>query len=196
MNRRRFALASAAAVAALPARAQAPQPTVELTTPLGAIRLALAADKAPITAANFLRYVDARLYDGAAFYRAMKLAAAPPAGLVQGGLNGRPGALPPIAHEPTIKTGLRHVDGTLSMARYDPGTAASEFFVCVGDIPSLDADPSQSGDNQGFAAFGHVLAGMDAVRRILLAPTGAGGEGAMKGQMLSPPIQITSARRV
>jgi peptidyl-prolyl cis-trans isomerase A (cyclophilin A) len=128
----------------------------------------------------------------------MKLSAAPPAGLIQGGLQNDPAkVLPPIAHESTTTTGLRHTDGVISMARYDPGKAASEFFICVGDEPSLDADPTQTGDNQGFAAFGKVAEGMDVVRRILLSPTSpTKGEGAMKGQMLDPVIPILSARRV
>jgi len=104
--------------------------------------------------------------------------------------------LPPIAHEPTSKTGVHHVDGTISMARLAPGTASGDFFITVGDIPSMDADPSQPGDNVGFAAFGHVVEGMDVVRHILddaTSPTA--GEGVMKGQMLAEPVKIVSVRR-
>jgi peptidyl-prolyl cis-trans isomerase A (cyclophilin A) len=198
---KRTLLAGLASAAAAPAIAQAPAtaaaPRVELTTALGVITVELAAGKAPITAANFLRYVDAGRFDGAEFYRAMTLGAAPPAGLIQGGLYGDPGkAFAPIAHESTLLTGLRHKDGVISMARYAPGTAASEFFICIGDIPSLDADPTASGDNQGFAAFGQVVNGMDTARKILASPVSrTAGEGAMVGQMLSPPIAIIRARR-
>ncbi len=198
--RRRDALVGLGAVLAAPAAAQpiAPVARVALTTGAGVIVLDLAAAQAPLTVANFLRYVDDKRLDGATFYRAMKLAADPPNGLVQGGLRNDPArVLPPIAHESTSQTGLRHRDGTISMARYAPGTAASEFFICVGEQPSLDADPSQSGDNAGFAAFGQVSGGMDVVRKILASPTSAtAGEGDMKGQMLDPTIPITTARRV
>ena len=104
--------------------------------------------------------------------------------------------MPPIAHEPTTKTGLKHTDGTISLARYAPGTATCDFFICIGDQPSLDADPTQSGDNQGFAAFGHVTAGADVARKILAAPVSlTAGEGVMKGQMLDPEVAILTARR-
>jgi peptidyl-prolyl cis-trans isomerase A (cyclophilin A) len=195
---RREFVGGVAAFAGFPTIAQSASARVQLQTGSGLIVIALATDKAPITSANFLRYVDDKRLDGGAFYRAMKLSAAPPAGLIQGGLQNDPAkVLPPIAHESTTTTGLRHTDGVISMARYDPGTAASEFFICVGDEPSLDADPTQTGDNQGFAAFGKVAEGMDVVRRILLSPTSpTKGEGAMKGQMLDPVIPILSARRV
>ncbi len=197
---RREILAGLVASAALPAAAQTPAspPKVELTTDAGVFTLELAAAKAPITVANFLRYADEKRFDGASFYRAMKLGASPPTGLIQGGLQNDPAKLlPPIAHESTTQTGLSHIDGTISIARNAPGTAASEFFVCIGDQPSLDADPSQSGDNAGFAAFGRVASGMDVVRKILASPTSpTAGEGEMKGQMLDPTVKILSARRV
>lgn len=178
-------------------RAQTSPTRVALTTALGVVTLDLAADKAPITVANFLRYVDAKRLDGSAFYRAVHAGAGTTTGLVQGGLRNDPAKVfPPIAHESTATTGLRHVDGTISMARYDPGSAQAEFFICVGDQLYLDADPSQPGDNLGFAAFGRVAAGMDVARAILAAPTSpTEGEGVMKGQMLSPTVAIVSARR-
>ncbi|MBA3811079.1 MAG: peptidylprolyl isomerase [Caulobacteraceae bacterium] len=192
-------LASLAATIAAPALSQpgAARIRVALTTGAGVITLELAADKAPVTAANFLRYVDQKRFDGASFYRAMKNAGAPQTGLVQGGLQNNPAkTLPPVAHESTAASGLSHKDGTISVARYAPGTAASEFFICVGDQPYLDADPSAPGDNQGFAAFGRVAGGMDVARAILAAPVSAtAGEGAMKGQMLEPAVRIVSARR-
>jgi peptidyl-prolyl cis-trans isomerase A (cyclophilin A) len=196
---RRGFIGGVATIAALPAMAQ-PTPSgemVQLSTGAGLIIVELATEKAPITTANFLRYVDERRFDGARFYRAMRTAAAPPAGLIQGGLENDPSqALGPIAHESTLATGLRHVDGVISMARYAPGTASSEFFICVGAQSSLDADPSAPGDNAGFAAFGRVVAGMDVVRAILASPVSAtAGDGAMRGQMLDPPVMISTARR-
>jgi peptidyl-prolyl cis-trans isomerase A (cyclophilin A) len=198
LPRRRF-ISGVAALAAWRASAQnaGAGARVDLTTADGPIVVELASDKAPITAANFLRYVDDKRLDGASFYRAMRLSAAPPTGLIQGGLSNNPSkALAPIVHESTLSTGILHTDGVISMARYDPGTATSEFFICIGAQPSLDADPRASGDNQGFAAFGHVVAGMDVVRAILASPVSATtGEGSMKGQMLAPTIPIISARR-
>ena len=200
---RRQLLAGAGVLVATSAVGQTPTPAatlprIILQTADGPITIELAADKAPVTCANFLRYVDAKRYDGGVFYRALKLSPQPPLGLIQGGVKNDPAkAFPPIAHESTKTTGLTHKDGTVSMARYAPGTATSEFFVCLGDIASLDADPTQSGDNQGFAAFGHVVDGMDTARKILTAPVSAtAGEAEMKGQMLDPEIAIVTARRV
>jgi peptidyl-prolyl cis-trans isomerase A (cyclophilin A) len=197
MLSRRATIAAGGAFAAWPALGQTAQSRVTLTTALGAIDLELATDKAPITAGNFLAYVDQKRLDGSSFYRAMKLAADPLNGLIQGGLQANPAkVLPPIAHEPTTKTGLLHKDGVISLARYAPGTATCDFFICVGDQPSLDADPSQSGDNQGFAAFGRVVAGMEVVKKILTSPVSlTAGEGVMKGEMLDPQIAIFTARR-
>ncbi|MDB5483827.1 MAG: cyclophilin type peptidyl-prolyl cis-trans isomerase [Caulobacteraceae bacterium] len=190
-------LVASTALAQTPSPAALALPRVVLQTADGPITIELAADKAPVTCANFLRYVDAKRFDGGVFYRALKLSPQPPAGLIQGGVKNDPAkAFPPIAHESTKTTGLSHKDGTVSMARYDPGTATSEFFICIGDISSLDADPSQPGDNAGFAAFGHVVEGMEAARRILAASVSAtAGEGSMKGQMLDPEVAIVSARR-
>ena len=171
---------------------------VVLVTADGPITIELAPAKAPVTAANFLKYVDQKKLDGASFYRAMKLSPAGDFGLIQGGPRGDPKrSLPPIAHEPTSKTGLSHTDGAISMARGAPGSATGEFFIIVGNLSSLDADPAKSGDNAGYAVFGRVVDGMDVVRKILLAPTSpTAGEGVMKGQMLEPTVKIISARRV
>lgn len=195
IDKRAFLLALGAAGLV---RADTSAVRVTLMTGLGAITLDLAADKAPLTVANFLRYVDAKRFDNTAFYRAVHAGLGSSTGLVQGGLRNDPARVyPPIAHESTTTTGLHHVDGTISMARYAPGSAASEFFICVGDQPYLDADPGQPGDNLGFAAFGRVAEGMDVARAILAAPTSpTEGEGVMKGQMLSPVVPIVSARRV
>jgi len=189
------ALAATSAGAESPPAPVAALTRVVLQTALGAITIELA-PTAPITSANFLRYVDARRFDGAVFYRAVKTADDPLFGLIQGGPRDSDKAFPPIAHESTTQTGLLHKDGALSMARYAPGTATSEFFVCIGDQPSLDADPSLPGDNLGFAAFAHVTDGMDVVRAILKSPKSpTAGEGVMKGEMLDPAIAIATARR-
>ena len=198
MISRRRLIAAGGALAAWPVLGQAALPRARLTTTLGDIDVELAVDRAPITANNFLAYVDQKRLDGSTFYRAMKLVADPLDGLIQGGLQGNPAKmLPPIAHEPTTKTGLSHKDGTISLARYAPGTATCDFFICVGDVTSLDADPSQSGDNLGFAAFGHVIAGLDVVKKILTSPVSpTKGQDSMKGQMLDPEIAVLTARRI
>jgi peptidyl-prolyl cis-trans isomerase A (cyclophilin A) len=171
---------------------------VQLVTGLGAIVLELRGDRAPITAGNFLRYVDRKLLDGAAFYRAAHYEGQPNNGLIQGGLYGHPERVaPPIAHESTTQTGLRHTDGVISVARYAPGSATSEFFICVGANPQLDANPAAPSDNLGFAAFGRVVQGMDVVGRIWTAPTSpTKGEGVFRGQMLEPTIPIVRAARL
>jgi len=169
--------------------------SVTVTTSEGPITLALERERAPVTTANFLRYVDARRFDGTNFYRAMPLGES--AGLIQGGVRNRSDLIfPPIAHEPTTKTGLTHDDGAISLARAAPGSGRGDFFIVVGSVPTLDADPAASGDKLGYAAFGHVTAGMDIVRHILRAPTAAGGPPGMTGQMLSAPVKIVSVRRV
>jgi peptidyl-prolyl cis-trans isomerase A (cyclophilin A) len=197
--RRREVLIGAAALAAGPAWAQAPvgNPKVVVETGQGSMMLELYADKAPITAANFLRYVDAKRYDGATIYRVLHTPGDATTGLVQGGAKFDPvHPIAPISHEPTTLTGLAHKDGTISLARRAPGTATSDFFICVGDAPYLDADPKAPGDNLGFAAFGHVVDGMDVVRKILaqpLSPTAGGPD--MIGQMLDPAVPIVAAHR-
>ena len=170
--------------------------SIVMTTSEGPITLALEKDRAPLTTANFLRYVDQKRLDGVTFYRAMTLGAE--AGLIQGGPQGDPKRiLKPVAHEPTTTTGLSHVDGTISLARFAPGTATADFFITVGPVLSLDANPAGSGDTAGFAAFGHVVEGMDVVKRILAAPTSpTAGVGVMKGQMIAAPVRILMVRRV
>jgi peptidyl-prolyl cis-trans isomerase A (cyclophilin A) len=212
---RRQLLALAAALAASPVLAQEATPApaappapagpdlgrtvrVRLATHLGAIVIDLAVEKAPITSANFLKYVDRKLYDGATFYRASKPKGQTTNdyGVVQGGLQNDPKkVLPPIAHESTLKTGLKHTDGTISMGRHAPGTAQADWFICVGDQAYLDADPKDP-KNPGFAAFGRVVEGMDVVQTILGRPVDPNrGEGSMKGEMLKVPVPIVSARR-
>ena len=188
---------STPAPAATPTPAPATNPAlapvkVRLDTAAGPIVLAVDRAHAPLTAANFLRYVDGRKLDGVAFYRAVKIGEG--YGLAQFGTRNDPKrTLPPVPFEPTSKTGLSHVDGAISMAMAKPGTAAGDFFVVVGDLKSMDAHDA----DPGFAVFGRVVEGMDVIRRVLLAPTSpTEGVGVMKGQMLAPTIRIASARRV
>ncbi|HYD36427.1 MAG TPA: peptidylprolyl isomerase, partial [Allosphingosinicella sp.] len=167
---------------------------IRLDTEAGPILLALDAKRAPVTATNFVRYVDQRRFDGTFFYRAARTKGAPERGFVQGGIRrSARKALPPIAHEPTSRTGIRHEDGTVSMARAAPVGAMGDFFIIVGGtMPAMDA----KGDSPGFAAFGRVEEGMDVIRTILAAPTVANaGRGAMRDQMLERPVRIVSARR-
>ncbi len=197
--KRRTVLAAAGAVFAGPAFAQAPaaKPRVAVQTGKGMFVLELETGKAPITAGNFLRYVDTRRYDNCSFYRASRVPGDPMHGFIEGGLQNDPKRLfPPIAHESTTMTGLKHLDGTISMARYAPGTATADFVVCSGEAPGLDADPNLPGDNAGFAAFGTVVDGMDVIRAILTLPTpGAARNPVMAGQILEPPVPILSMRR-
>jgi peptidyl-prolyl cis-trans isomerase A (cyclophilin A) len=180
-------------VAAQPSNPANPQ--VVITTELGKIRLELYADKAPITTANFLKYVDRKLYDNITFYRASK----PPGqktndyGSIQGGLRDDvKRKLPPIKHESTLQTGIKHGDGIISMGRYAPGTAQADWVICVGDMSYLDATAT----DPGFAAFGKVLEGMPVVQQILGLPTDPNkGVGAMKGEILVKPVKIISIRR-
>jgi peptidyl-prolyl cis-trans isomerase A (cyclophilin A) len=182
--------APAAAQEAAPATAR-----VVLTTQAGEIVIEVETERAPVTSANFLRYVDERRLDGTEFYRAMKIGEGE--GLVQGGVRDPRRLFPPIAHEPTTQTGLSHTDGAISLARTAPGTATADFFIIVGDrLVGLDAGPDAGGDLLGFAAFGRVVAGMDTVRRILDSSTSpTEGEGVMRGQMLEPRIRVVTARR-
>jgi peptidyl-prolyl cis-trans isomerase A (cyclophilin A) len=168
---------------------------VILKTSLGDIVLAVETGRAPITAANFLRYVDQKRLDASDFYRAMAVGEDGQYGLIQGGLRGNPKrVLKPIAHEPTSVTGLSHVDGAISMARSDPGTATADFFIVIGDLVSLDAQPT--GGDPGYAVFGHVVDGMDVVHDIFSQPRSpTAGAGVMKGQMLAMPVKILTARR-
>lgn len=195
---RRTVLTGLAAATATPVLAQTATPgivRVTMTTAEGPLILELAADKAPLTVANFLRYVDAGRYNGGEIYRGMAVSSNPLMGLVQGGA--KPGkSIPPVAHEPTTQTGLKHVDGTVSLARYAPGTGTSDFFICVGDAGYLDANPAATGDNAGFAAFGQVVEGMDIIKRILVMPKSQKADNpAMVGQMLATYVKILSVKR-
>ena len=183
-------------LAQAPARAPATAPKEDLVpvaidTSLGRIVVALDRLHAPVTTANFLHYVDTHRLDGETFYRAMHF---PTSNLIQGGVRSDARKLyPPIAHEPTSQTGLRNVAGAISMANAGPGTARADFFILLSDVPGFDA----GSDGGGFAAFGHVIEGMDVVKKIFDAPVSeTKGEGAMKGQMLDPPVKIVKAARL
>jgi peptidyl-prolyl cis-trans isomerase A (cyclophilin A) len=182
--------------AALMARAAAQTPVrVLVQTELGDIVLEIDTKHAPNTAANFLRYLDAGHYDGGSFHRTVKMDNQPDSPVkievIQAGVSAertRDG-FPPIPIERTSVTGLRHTDGTISMARGQPDSATSGWFVCINDQPSLDFGGARNPDGQGFAAFGHVVQGMDVVRRIQRAPN-------TDAQRLTPPIKIVKAARV
>ena len=185
------ATASAQAPAQAPAASPAPAEDlvpVALGTGLGRIVIALDRGRAPITTANFLRYVDSHRLDGQNFYRAMHVADGKggDGGLIQGGITTDARKLfPAISHEPTSQTGIKNTAGAISMANAGPGTAKADFFILLSDMPGLDAG-GPGGDANGFAAFGHVTEGMDVVKQIWNAPTSpTKGEGAMKGQMLA-----------
>ncbi|WP_426044102.1 peptidylprolyl isomerase [Caulobacter sp. DWR3-1-2] len=189
-----------ALTAALPLTAAGAAPVrVQMVTDLGPIVIELYPAKAPITVANFLAYADQHLLDGGAFYRTVS----PkndnnPATIrvIQGGLNRDDSPLPAIAHETTKVTGILHTDGVISMARGAPGTAGSEFFICLGDNPALDFGGARNKDGQGFAAFGKVVEGMDVVRKIHDAPTVTKADDPyMKGQILDQPVKIKSLSR-
>lgn len=190
--------------AAAAANGTAPVPDtarVRLETDAGVIVLELNGRAAPVTTANFLAYVDQRRFDGITFYRASRTPGRSGQGFIQGGIrrNAMLG-LPPIEHEPTSRTGLRHVDGAVSMARLEPGSAMGDFFIVSGAMPSMDAGnrrpSSGNNDTQGYAAFGRVVEGMEVVRRILAGATVQNaGAGAMRGQMLEQPIRIVRASR-
>jgi peptidyl-prolyl cis-trans isomerase A (cyclophilin A) len=188
-------LSQTAVSAPTPAPTSTQTVRVALTTTLGAIVVELETQQAPVTTANFLRYVDAKRLDGIAFYRAMLPSWG--GGLIQAGVRDPRKLYPPIKHEPTTETGLSHTEGAISMARFAPGSATADFTIMLGDMRGLDADPKASGDNLGFAAFGRVVEGMDVVKKIAAAPRSSTlGEGVMKGEMLDPPIKIVTARRV
>jgi len=200
---------AALALLAAPLHAAAPKPVppvlhdteqVAITTELGVIRLELDGQHAPVSTANFLHYVDTKRYDGMVFYRAMHLAwGDQPNGLIQAGVRDTRLLFPPVAHEPTSQTGVLHKAGAISLARFAPGTGRADFSILLSDLDGLNADP-QSPDPElqaGYAAFGHVVAGMDVVRRIWDQPNDPNaGEGAMKGQMLARPVKVLTVRRV
>jgi len=180
---------------AQPAAQNSGRVLVLVRTELGEIVLEIDATRAPITSANFLRYLDAGHYDGGIFHRTVKMDNQPDSPVkievIQAGVNPdrtRDG-FPPIQLERTNTTGLRHVDGAISMARGQPDSATSGWFICINDQPSLDFGGARNPDGQGFAAFGRVVQGMDVVRKIHGAPNA-------DAQRLTPPIKILKAARI
>ena len=167
---------------------------IVIRTELGEIHVRIDLVRAPVTSANFLRYIDAGLFDSTCFYRVVRPDNQPKdsvfIGVIQGGRyeDEETGGFPPIPHETTEATGIRHRDGVISMARWTPGTATSEFFICVGDQKDLDYGGRRNPDGQGFAAFGKVTKGMEVVRKIhsIQAP----------GQYLEKPVLILEIARI
>jgi peptidyl-prolyl cis-trans isomerase A (cyclophilin A) len=163
-----------------------------IKTSLGEITVELYPESAPITVANFLKYVDARLYDSSSFFRSVRLNNQPNDSIkievIQGGRVDSGKAFAPIPLETTRQTGLYHKDGTISMARGKPASATSSFFICIHDQPSLDFGGKRNPDGQGFAAFGKVVQGMDVVRKIQqLYPD--------QGQYFKPEVQVIAVTR-
>lgn len=168
-------------------------PRVSIDTPFGRMIAVLYTDKAPITAGNFVRYVDAGLYKNSFFYRAARPdndERSPKIQIIQGGIDPscKQAPLPPIAHESTQITGLSHVDGALSSVRWDPANGNSEFFIVIGDTPCLDFGGTRLPDRLGNAVFGAIVEGMDVVQRINASRTTASTLGFMKDQALTPPL--------
>ncbi len=166
-------------------------PTVLIETTMGDIKVELYEMNAPITSGNFLRYVDEGLYDGTTFFRTVTMDNQPNDNakieVIQGGQVPKEKEYEPIPLERTTVTGVRHLDGIISMGRFQPDSAKSSFFICIGDQPELDYGGKRNPDGQGFAAFGKVIEGMDVVRAIQLEP--------YEGQRLTPPIEIRRVRR-
>jgi peptidyl-prolyl cis-trans isomerase A (cyclophilin A) len=167
-------------------------PEVTIKTEYGDIVVELFAGKAPVTVSNFLKYVDSDLYKNSSFYRVVRmdnqLRDSIKIEVIQGGRQDEEDkGFPPIRHETTSETGIHHLNGVISMARSVPGSATSEFFICVGDQPELDFGGKRNKDGQGFAAFGSVIKGMDVVKKIhgLNAP----------GQYLEKRVKILTIKR-
>jgi peptidyl-prolyl cis-trans isomerase A (cyclophilin A) len=171
-------------------------PHIKIETQFGDIEVELYPDKAPKTVAAFLSYVDSGFYKHSSFYRVLKEEDQPSASfkseLIQGGIwqtNYKKGiSLPGIPHESTKQTGILHKNGAISLARTIPGTASSEFFICIGDQPAYDYGGDANPDGQGFAAFGKVIKGMDIVRVIHQQPNNE--------ESLYPSIEISDIKRL
>jgi peptidyl-prolyl cis-trans isomerase A (cyclophilin A) len=208
MTRSRFLAACAALTLSFGATAVAEgQPgakpvRVRVQTTLGDIELELDPAKAPGTTANFLKYVDAGHYDGGTFHRTVKMDNQPESTIkievIQAGVNEKvaKSGFPAIPLERTSVTGLKHVDGAVSMARGTADSATSGWFICINDQPSLDFGGQRNPDGQGFAAFGRVVSGMDVVRRIQQAPSSTNRTTNPEAQRLTPPITVTKVARI
>jgi len=175
---------------------------VRVQTELGDIIVEVDQAKAPVTAANFLRYVDSGHYDGGTWHRTVKMDNQPESPVkievIQAGVSPdkAKSGFPAIALERTNVTGLLHKDGVISMARGTPDSATSGWFICINDQPSLDFGGPRNPDGQGFAAFGRVVSGMDVVRRIQAAPSSTTRSTNAEAQRLTPPIKIVKVARV
>jgi len=198
-------LAGVAASAAALADGQpkpAPPVRVLVQTELGDIVVEVDQARAPNTAANFLRYVDAGHYDGGTWHRTVTLDNQPESEVkievIQAGVNPdlAKSGFPAIPIERTTATGLLHKDGVISMARGAPDSATSGWFICINDQPSLDFGGKRNPDGQGFAAFGRVVQGMDVVRKIQTAPSSSDRSSNTEAQRLTPPIRILKVARV
>lgn len=176
------------------------QVRVLMSTSEGNIEIELYTSSASVTAGNFLALVDDEQFDGASFYRVVSSEndrGSPLIDVIQGGLGPRASEFQSIDHETTEQTGILHTDGVISMARGDVGTASTEFFIILGDQPSLDFGGTRNPDGQGFAAFGKVVNGMDVVRTIQNLPAdGASDSEYTDGQILTDPVTIISIRRI
>lgn len=166
---------------------------IEIKTEFGSIIAELYPEKAPVTCANFIKYIENNEFEGANFYRVVRMDNQPnndvKIEVIQGGLgyDVEETPYPPIQHETTQETGILHKDGIISMARVEPGSARSEFFICIGDQPELDFGGKRNPDGQGFAAFGKVIEGMDIVKKIQGMPNDE--------QMLLNPVKMESIRK-
>ena len=181
--------------------AQAKPVRVLVQTELGDIVIEVDPARAPGTAANFLKYVDAGHYNGGTFHRTVKMDNQPESTIkievIQAGVNPEvaKSGFPPIALERTSVTGILHKDGAVSMARGDPDSATSGWFICINDQPSLDFGGMRNPDGQGFGAFGRVVSGMDVARKIQMAPSSADRKTNVEAQRLTPPIKIVKMAR-
>lgn len=175
---------------------------VRVQTELGDIVLEVDPARAPVTAANFLKYVDAGHFDGGVFHRTVKLDNQPESTIkievIQAGVNPdrAKDGFGPIALERTSVTGITHKDGVVSMARGTPDSATSGWFICINDQPSLDFGGMRNPDGQGFGAFGRVVSGMDVVRKIQVAPSSADRKTNAEAQRLTPAVKILKVARV
>jgi len=168
-------------------------PIIIIRTEMGDITIELFAEKAPITVSNFLRYIDSSLFDNACFYRVVNSDNQPKDSIriavIQGGRwQNEDKGFPPIIHETTKMTGIMHKNGIISMVRSEPGTATSEFFICIEDQPELDFGGKRNKDGQGFAAFGKVIKGFDVVNKIYKTDA--------PGQYLGKKVVINKISRI
>ncbi|VAV98073.1 Peptidyl-prolyl cis-trans isomerase PpiA precursor [hydrothermal vent metagenome] len=178
---------------------------VVMETSAGNIELELYADAAPVTVGNFLKYVDSKYYDNGKFYRVVRMDNQAQNKIkievIQGGrgMKTSQNSFAPIRHETTMETGILHKDGVISMARDKPGSATSEFFICINDQPALDFGGKRQPDGQGFAAFGKVISGMNIIRKIQMVKTDQPVANILEftsGQMITDPVDIYHINRI